>query len=72
MPENVRGLAVLEDFLYDGFLDTTKNYKNIFDQVAHNVELARKRGRESIDVEMPLFTIKSETSVVEHMTKVFN
>ena len=70
MPENRIGLAVLEDFLHDGVHDTTKNSQNIFDQVTTNVELARQRRRLSIAVEIPKFTIKSDISVVEHMSKV--
>ena len=70
MPENRKGLSVLEDYLSDNLADTTKSYENIFDQVTHTVELSRRRVRHSVDVEMPVFTIKSDIPVMEHMQAV--
>ena len=73
MPEDRRGLAVLTDFLHkSSFFSETNKYQNIFDQVTNHIELARKRGRTSIDVEMPSFTISSDISVAEYLEAVIN
>ena len=72
MPEKSSGLAVLEDFLYQSnAIDTTRRYKNLFDQVIENIDEARhKKLKQSIDVEMPMFTIESDIAVIDHMKKV--
>ena len=72
MPEKSSGLAVLEDFLYQSnAVDTTRPYKNLFDQVIENIDEARhKKLKQSIDVEMPMFTIESDIPVIDHMKKV--
>jgi hypothetical protein len=73
MPEDRRGLAVLGDFLEkQSFVSTTNKNENIFDQVTNHVELARKRGRTDVDVEMPSFTISSDISVAEYLEAVMN
>ena len=73
MPEDRGGLAVLEDFLHKKSLfSATNNYENMFDQVTNHIELARKRGRTSIDVEMPSFSISSDISVAEYLEAVMN
>ena len=76
MPEDRRGLAVLEDFLYktSNFSSTTNNYENLLDHVMNNIDLQRKRGggKQSIDVEMPSFTISSDISVAKYMQAVMN
>ena len=72
MPEKSSGLAVLEDFLYQSnAVDTTRRYRNLFDQVIENIDEARhKKLKQSIDVEMPMFTIESDIPVIDHMKKV--
>ena len=72
MPEKNSGLAILEDFLYEtNVVDTTRRYDNLFDQVIKNIDEARqKKLKQSIDVEMPMFTIESDISVIDHMKKV--
>ena len=72
MPEKNSGLAILEDFLYEtNVVDTTRRYDNLFDQVIENIDEARqKKLKQSIDVEMPMFTIESDISVIDHMKKV--
>ena len=66
MPEHEKGLAVLEHFLR-----TRNDFENIVDQMTRNIELARKnKYRHSIAVELPMFTIKSDISVVKHMNEV--
>ena len=72
MPEKSSGLAILEDFLYkSNAIDTTRRYKNLFDQVIENIDEARhKKLKQSIDVEMPMFTIESDIPVIDHMKKV--
>ena len=72
MPEKNSGLAILEDFLYESNkIDTTRRYDNLFDQVIKNIDEARqKKLKQSIDVEMPMFTIESDIPVIDHMKKV--
>jgi serpin B len=72
MPEKNSGLAVLEDFLYESnAIGTSRRYKNLFDQVIENIDEARhKKLKQSIDVEMPMFTIESDIPVIEHMKKM--
>ena len=72
MPEKNSGLAILEDFLYEtNVVDTTRRYDNLFDQVIENIDEARqKKLKQSIDVEMPMFTIESDIPVIDHMKKV--
>ena len=72
MPEKNSGLAILEDFLYESnAIDTTRRYRNLFDQVIENIDEARhKKLKQSIDVEMPMFTIESDIPVIDHMKKV--
>ena len=73
MPEERKGLAVLEDFLYKtSFSETNDNYENIMDQITRNLELARKRERQPIDVEIPMFSISTDVSVLDYMEKVSN
>ena len=72
MPEKNTGLAILEDFLYESnVIDTTRRHDNLFDQVIKNIDEARqKKLKQSIDVEMPMFTIESDIPVIDHMKKV--
>ena len=72
MPDKSSGLAVLEDFLYQSnAVDTTRRYRNLFDQVIENIDEARhKKLKQSIDVEMPMFTIESDIPVIDDMKKV--
>ena len=72
MPQKSSGLAILEDFLYESnVIDTTRRYRNLFDQVIENIDEARhKKVKQSIDVEMPMFTIDSDIPVIDHMKKV--
>ena len=72
MPQKNSGLAILEDFLYESnAIDTTRRYRNLFDQVIENIDEARhKKLKQSIDVEMPMFTIESDIPVIDHMKKV--
>ena len=73
MPEDRKGLAVLEDFLYKtSFSESNDNYKNILDQISNNLELARQKERQSIDVEIPMFSISSDISVLDYLEKVSN
>jgi len=71
MPEDRKGLAVLEDFLYKtSFSETNDNYENMMDQITRNLELARKRERQPIDVEIPMFSISTDVSVLDYMEKM--
>ena len=71
MPEDRKGLAVLDDFLYKtSFFERNNNYHNILDQIAQNMEFARKKGRESIDVEIPIFSISSDIPAMDYLQKV--